>query len=112
MSPRDYCFWLRGAYELSNPDLTALTSEKSLAEMRSHLSLVLADTDQDYRDTYPDDCLGMDFCKWLNTWLKNADSHLSLAQLAEVDAKLTQVFMSEIDPAFSNGELLQMIHDG
>lgn len=113
MTPRDYCFWLRGAIELSDPaDLSPLTSEKSMKEIRGHLTLVLADTTKAFREEYPDDCFGLEFCRWLDTWIDSSAACLTFSQLGEIDQRLSQVFITEIDPSFSNSEFLQRIHDG
>lgn len=112
MSPRDYCFWLMGACELNRHNRSSLTSEKSMKEIRQHLSLVLADTSNVYQYEYPNDCFGMNFCRWLDRRLANAGPCLTLLQLDKIQNRLTQVFVTEIDPSFSNSNQLQDIHDG
>lgn len=112
MSPRDYCFWLMGAIELTPANRSSLTFERTVKEMREHLSLVLSDTSEAYQHRYPDDCFGLNFCRWLNEWLFATGSCLSATQLENVYELLAQTFMNEIDPSFSNSTQLQHIHDG
>lgn len=112
MSPRDYCFWLMGAFELSQFNCSSLLSEKSLKEIRSHLSLTLVDTSETYKSRYPDDCLGLNFCRWLNEWLCNSGSCLTPSQLTEIHKRLSATFICEIDPSFRNSAQLQDVHDG
>ncbi|MBX9691537.1 MAG: hypothetical protein K2Z81_04075 [Cyanobacteria bacterium] len=83
-----------------------------MKEIRGHLSLVLADTTKRFRAEFPDDCFGLDFCRWIDSWIGDAGSCLTLEQLGEIDRRLSQVFITEIDPSFSNSEFLQRIHDG
>lgn len=112
MSPRDYCFWLMGACELNRHKRSSLTCEKSMTEIRQHLSLVLADTNETYQYEYPGDCLGLSFCHWLDRRLANAGPRLTLLQLDKIQKRLSQIFTTEIDPSFSNSAQLQDIHDG
>ncbi len=112
MSPRDYCFWLMGAFELVRSKSPSLTSENTMKEMREHLSLVLADTSEAYQNRYPDDCFGLSFCQWLRGWLLDTGPCPTVTQLDQIHERLSQVFISEIDPSFSNSARLQDIHDG
>lgn len=112
MSPRDYCFWLMGAFELVQSKTVSLTCENTMNEMSEHLSLVLADTSEAYQHRYPDDCVGMNFCRWLDERLSQSDSCLTATQLDRIHERLCQVFITEIDPSFGNSARLQDIHDG
>jgi hypothetical protein len=40
MSPQDFCYWLRGLFELSNPENLKTLNERQVALIQRHLILV------------------------------------------------------------------------
>jgi len=103
MTPRDFCFWLQGAFEIAG--LTGMTSPQA-AIVDNHLRLVFKSGGDDSR--------AGDFCYWLAGRLQAAESGaVNTATTKAIRERLAGIFAHEID-ATTPGDpaQLQQIHDG
>ena len=103
MTPRDFCYWLQGHFEVG--DVAGLPKTMSAAQVtmvKKHLELTfMAKVD---KARFPDATVGGEFCSFLEGILAASDlsAGLSEATATKVRAKLNDVFVHVIDPTFSN----------
>jgi hypothetical protein len=101
MTPRDFCYWLQGAIEVTNIGLVL----KHTTVIQAHLELVR-------RYMAPNDTTDAStFCLCLHAYLlKRNESGLSPESIR---ISLSRVFQHEIDPSFNdtNPADVQSVHD-
>ena len=111
MSPRDFCFWLQGAFELGG--LVELSPVR-VAMVRNHLLLVFAcraeDEEQDQPQSHVDTFM---FCLWLMGWIGASGPTMSREKTKAIREKLDDLFEHAIDPTMPGNPIkLQKLHDG
>jgi hypothetical protein len=113
MTPRDFCYWLQGHFEVG--DLANLPKAMSSAQVlmvKKHLELTfMAKVD---KARFPDATVGGEFCSFLEGVLAATDLNAGLSEplAMKVRAKLNDVFVHVIDPTFANRAELVRHHEG
>ena len=105
MTPRDFCYWLQGAFEITG--IQSLNAQQTTI-VRKHLELVYA-AEYD-KDSHSQN--GKDFCDWLQGFLENVSNEMTETQTARVDKRLSRTFLHVIDVTFDNQDKLNDIHHG
>lgn len=112
MSPKSFCFWLQGAFELGS--LVELSADR-VAMVRNHLLLVFACRVEDEEQDPPQDHVdAFMFCLWFMGWIAaSGPGAMSREKTKLVRAKLDGLFEHAIDPTMpGNPVKLQQLHDG
>jgi len=108
MTPRDFCYWLQGTFELGK---VQSMDASQLDILRKHLQLVYRAQYDDSRN--PDAWVGKEFCDWLTGVLSVASNDgLSEAQTKTIATRLNKTFQHVIDGTFENLDELLDIHHG
>jgi hypothetical protein len=109
MTPRDFCYWLQGTFELGRVnELDAAQVEI----LRKHLKLLPISRFD--RRRFPDAFAGADFCDWLNGLMTGVKPNAGLTpmQVSKIASRLSQTFLHVIDNTFENIDELREVHRG
>ena len=105
MTPRDFCYWLQGYFELSKPaNIVFGQQERDILE--KHLQLVLRTIAENpnthYRDTPRATAFCFMVCGMLSTW--NGKT-FSVSEIKTLAGQLDKVFEHELDAVSAPVEL-------
>jgi hypothetical protein len=112
MTPRDFCYWLQGHFEINEYNPLAGLSAAKVQIIKKHLELTFkAKVDV---NRFPDANVGGGFCQFLDGVFAAADTTdgLSGPITEKVRIKLSDCFLHVIDPTFANRDELSRIHRG
>lgn len=112
MTPRDFCYWLQGYFEIGGQEHDVELSADRLAIINKHLQLVF-ESEFDSA-AFVNAAAGNEFCNWLSGLIEGCDctSGLPASTVKKIRKRLSDVFVHKIDPTFTNREALQRIHKG
>jgi len=101
MTPRDFCYWLQGYFELSGKDLKELNDEQ-IGIISSHLQMVFAyNTDPKGE--------GTDFCYIMLGYLQI--NRKRKFDVKYIQSELNKCFKHEIDPIYGDESMQNQLND-
>jgi len=96
MTPRDFCYWLQGCFELGGKDL----NNKQIEIIASHLKLVFT------YNPHPKD-EGATFCYFMKGYLQNNKEFNE----KYIKSELNKCFKHEIDPIYGDESMQNQLNE-
>lgn len=88
MTPRDFIYWLKGYFEIPQPEHVITFQQQKV--IRRHLAMLPV---ANYNpDTVCTPAYGNDFCNWLDGYLKESEDDLSGARTSKIQRRLDELF--------------------